>query len=84
MTAEGVPAHIVELRGYPFTTVMDGRSAHLGDGVHAHWAAPPRLRRLRPRERRHRHLEPQGQRVKLLQTAIPVTASFGSNLAMLS
>jgi uncharacterized protein YbjT (DUF2867 family) len=33
MAAEGVPAEIIELLTYLFTTVLDGRNAHLGNGI---------------------------------------------------
>ena len=33
MAAEGVPAEVIELLTYLFTTVLDGRNAHLGDGI---------------------------------------------------
>ncbi|WP_327085754.1 NAD(P)H-binding protein [Nonomuraea sp. NBC_01738] len=42
MTAEGVPAEIVDLLGYLFGTVMDGRNAHLGDGVQRALGRSPR------------------------------------------
>lgn len=42
LTAEGVPVEIVDLLGYLFTTVMDGRNAHLGDGVQRALGRTPR------------------------------------------
>ncbi|MBC6460138.1 NAD(P)H-binding protein [Actinomadura sp. HBU206391] len=42
LTAEGVPADVVELLTYLFTTVLDGRNAHLCDGVQRVLGRPPR------------------------------------------
>jgi uncharacterized protein YbjT (DUF2867 family) len=42
LAAEGVPADIVELLTYLFTTVLDGRNAHLCDGVQRVLGRPPR------------------------------------------
>jgi hypothetical protein len=33
LAAEGVPADVIDLLTYLFTTVLDGRNAHLWDGV---------------------------------------------------
>jgi uncharacterized protein YbjT (DUF2867 family) len=33
LTSQGVPSYAVELMSYLFTTVLDGRNAHLTDGV---------------------------------------------------
>ena len=33
MAAEGVPGEVIELLTYLFTTVLDGRNAHLGNGI---------------------------------------------------
>ena len=47
---QGVPAEFVELLSYLFGEVLDGRNAHLADGVQrALGRAAARLRRLRPR-----------------------------------
>ncbi|MFI6906168.1 hypothetical protein ACIBKY_33230 [Nonomuraea sp. NPDC050394] len=37
-----MPIEIVELLGYLFTTVMNGRNAHLGDGVQRALGRAPR------------------------------------------
>ncbi|GAA2454171.1 NAD(P)H-binding protein [Actinomadura vinacea] len=42
LTAEGVPADVVELLAYLFTTVLDGRNAHVCDGVQRILGRPPR------------------------------------------
>ncbi|MER7129656.1 NAD(P)H-binding protein [Streptosporangium saharense] len=42
LLAEGVPAEVVELLTYLFTTVLDGRNAHLGDGVQRALGRRPR------------------------------------------
>jgi uncharacterized protein YbjT (DUF2867 family) len=42
LAAEGVPAEVVELLTYLFTTVLDGRNAHLCDGVQRVLGRPPR------------------------------------------
>ena len=42
LTAEGVPDEFVELVVYLFTTVLDGRNAHLGDGVQRALGREPR------------------------------------------
>jgi uncharacterized protein YbjT (DUF2867 family) len=42
MAAEGVPAEIIELLTYLFTTVLDGRNAHLGDGIKQALGCPGR------------------------------------------
>src|SRR5262249_43311798 len=42
VAAEGVPAEIVELLVYLFSTVLDARTAHLGDGVQRALGRPPR------------------------------------------
>ncbi|MFC3984869.1 NAD(P)H-binding protein [Streptosporangium jomthongense] len=42
MLAEGVPAEVVDLLTYLFTTVLDGRNAHLGDGVRRALGRRPR------------------------------------------
>jgi uncharacterized protein YbjT (DUF2867 family) len=33
LAAEGVPAGVIDLLAYLFSTVLDGRNAHLGDGI---------------------------------------------------
>ncbi|MBB4917184.1 NAD(P)H-binding protein [Streptosporangium saharense] len=42
LLAEGVPSEVVELLTYLFTTVLDGRNAHLGDGVQCALGRRPR------------------------------------------
>lgn len=42
LTAEGLPQNVVDLLMYLFTTVLDGRNAHLADGVHRALGRPPR------------------------------------------
>ena len=42
LDAEETPADLVELLGYLFTTVLDGRNAHLGDGVQRALGREPR------------------------------------------
>lgn len=42
LTAEGTPSEVVELLMYLFTTVLDGRNAHLDDGVQRALGRPPR------------------------------------------
>ncbi|WP_406081397.1 NAD(P)H-binding protein [Micromonospora sp. NBC_00858] len=42
LTADGVPQGVVELLTYLFTTVLDGRNAHLGDGVQRALGRQPR------------------------------------------
>jgi uncharacterized protein YbjT (DUF2867 family) len=42
LRAEGVPDEVVELVIYLFTTVLDGRNAHLGDGVQRALGREPR------------------------------------------
>ena len=42
MAAEGVPAEEVDMLVYLFTTVLDGRNAHLADGVERALGRPPR------------------------------------------
>ncbi|MEU1240175.1 NAD(P)H-binding protein [Micromonospora parva] len=42
LTAEGTPSGVVELLLYLFTTVLDGRNAHLDDGVQRALGRPPR------------------------------------------
>ncbi|WP_328414701.1 NAD(P)H-binding protein [Micromonospora sp. NBC_00389] len=42
LTADGVPQGVVELLMYLFTTVLDGRNAHLGDGVQRALGRQPR------------------------------------------
>jgi uncharacterized protein YbjT (DUF2867 family) len=42
LTIDQVPADIVNLLGYLFTTVLDGRNAHLCDGVQRALGRPPR------------------------------------------
>jgi uncharacterized protein YbjT (DUF2867 family) len=41
-TAEGVPVDLVDLLGYLFTEVLDGRNAHLADGVRRALGREPR------------------------------------------
>ncbi len=42
LTAEGVPVEVVELLTYLFTAVLDGRNAHVADGVQRALGRPPR------------------------------------------
>jgi uncharacterized protein YbjT (DUF2867 family) len=42
LAAEQVPAEVVDLLLYLFTTVLDGRNAYLGDGVERVLGRPPR------------------------------------------
>ncbi|MET7710835.1 NAD(P)H-binding protein [Micromonospora sp. NPDC005413] len=42
LAAEGTPSGVVELLMYLFTTVLDGRNAHLDDGVQRALGRPPR------------------------------------------
>jgi len=42
LAAQGVPAEVIELLTYLFTTVLDGRNAHRGDGVQQVLGRPPR------------------------------------------
>ncbi|NGO77231.1 NAD(P)H-binding protein [Streptomyces sp. YC504] len=42
LAAEGVPGEVVELMFYLFTIVLDGRNAHLGDGVQQVLGRPAR------------------------------------------
>jgi uncharacterized protein YbjT (DUF2867 family) len=42
LTAEGLPAETVDFLGYLFTTVLDGRNAHLSDGVQRALGRAPR------------------------------------------
>ncbi|MEU8299789.1 NAD(P)H-binding protein [Micromonospora sp. NPDC048909] len=42
LAAEGVPAEVVELLTYLFTTVLDGRNAQVADGVRRALGRPPR------------------------------------------
>lgn len=42
LAAEGVPAEEIELWTYLFTTVLDGRNAHVADGVQRALGRPPR------------------------------------------
>jgi uncharacterized protein YbjT (DUF2867 family) len=42
LTADGMPPDIVELLDFLFTTVLDGRNAHLCDGVRQVLGRPPR------------------------------------------
>lgn len=42
LTAEGVPGDITSLLAYLFSTVLDGRNAHLGDGVQRALGRAPR------------------------------------------
>jgi uncharacterized protein YbjT (DUF2867 family) len=42
MAAEGVPADVIDLLTYLFTTVLDGRNASLGDGIQRVLGRPPR------------------------------------------
>ena len=42
LAAQGVPAEVIELLTSLFTTVLDGRNAHLGDGVQQVLGRPPR------------------------------------------
>ena len=42
LAAEGVPADVIELLTYLFTTVLDGRNAHLGDGIQQVLGRPAR------------------------------------------
>jgi len=42
LAAEGVPAEVIELLTYLFTTVLDGRNAHLDDGIQQVLGRPAR------------------------------------------
>ncbi|HEY8479628.1 MAG TPA: NAD(P)H-binding protein [Spirillospora sp.] len=42
LTAEGLPADLADLLTYLFTTVLDGRNAHVCDGVRRVLGRPPR------------------------------------------
>jgi uncharacterized protein YbjT (DUF2867 family) len=42
LAAEGVPAEVIELLTYLFTTVLDGRNAQLGDGIQQVLSRPAR------------------------------------------
>ena len=42
LAAEGVPAEVIELLTYLFTTVLDGRNAQLGDGIRRVLGRPAR------------------------------------------
>jgi uncharacterized protein YbjT (DUF2867 family) len=42
LAAEGVPAEVIELLTYLFTTVLDGRNAHLSDGIQQILGRPAR------------------------------------------
>ena len=42
LAAEGLPPEVIELVSYLFTTVLDGRNAHLADGVQRALGRPPR------------------------------------------
>ncbi|MFD0539988.1 hypothetical protein ACFQY7_45640 [Actinomadura luteofluorescens] len=42
LAAEGVPDEVTGLLTYLFTTVLDGRNAHLGDGVQQVLGRPAR------------------------------------------
>jgi uncharacterized protein YbjT (DUF2867 family) len=42
LVAEGVPAEVIELLTYLFTTVLDGRNAYLGDGIQQVLGRPAR------------------------------------------
>jgi uncharacterized protein YbjT (DUF2867 family) len=42
LAAEDVPADVIELLTYLFTTVLDGRNAHLGDGIQQILGRPAR------------------------------------------
>ncbi|MEV4121614.1 NAD(P)H-binding protein [Micromonospora sp. NPDC049645] len=42
LAAEGVPAEVIELLTYLFTTVLDGRNAQVADGVQRALGRPPR------------------------------------------
>ena len=42
MAAEGVPGEVIELLTYLFTTVLDGRNAHLGNGIRQVLGRPAR------------------------------------------
>ncbi|MDH6466384.1 uncharacterized protein YbjT (DUF2867 family) [Micromonospora sp. A200] len=42
LTADGVPAETIDLMVYLFTTVLDGRNAHLSDDVHRVLGRTPR------------------------------------------
>ena len=58
--AQGVPAEVVELLTYLFSEVLDGRNAHVADGVQRALGREPRdFSRLRPRRRRQRRLGPE-------------------------
>lgn len=42
LAAEGVPAEEIDLIVYLFGTVLDGRNAHVADGVRSALGRPPR------------------------------------------
>ena len=42
LAGEGVPAEVIELLTYLFSTVLDGRNAHLGDGIQQVLGRPAR------------------------------------------
>jgi len=42
LAAEGVPAEVIELLTYLFSTVLDGRNAYLGDGIQQVLGRPAR------------------------------------------
>jgi hypothetical protein len=42
LAEQKVPAEIISLMGYVFATVLDGRNAHLVDGVERALGRPPR------------------------------------------
>ena len=44
---QGVPSEVIDLLTYLFGEVLDGRNAHLADGVQRALGREPRLRRLR-------------------------------------
>ena len=42
MAEQGVPQEVTDLLGYLFSEVLDGRNAHLADGVQRALGRPPR------------------------------------------
>lgn len=41
MREQGLPEDVIELRKHLFADVLDGRNAHLADGVHRVLGRPP-------------------------------------------
>ena len=56
---QGVPGEVIEILTFLFGEVLDGRNAHLADGVQRALGREPRdFARLRPRSRHKRRLGP--------------------------